>query len=695
MVSAMSKNQNTDLIVGVDTGGTFTDLFMIDLGTRRAITNKVDSTPSDPSLAFMDALVGTAESGESTRKVIHGTTHATNTIIQKEGVTVGLITTAGFRDVLEIARSNRPFDHVYDLQWRRPKPLVPRHLRIGVRERINSRGEVIEEVDQKALIDAVRFLDKQGVRAVAVCFLFSYLKDEHERKAAILIREHFPHLDVSLSSAILPEWREYERTCASVADAYIKPIMKGYFSRLEEKLKDWSYLRPLLIMKSNGGVMSTTIACDFPIQTYLSGPAAGLLAARAIAQSAGYENLITMDMGGTSFDVGLIQGGEFGYTTEAEIDAGVPIKLAMIDIRTVGAGGGSIAWVDRGGALRVGPQSAGADPGPACYGAGGTVPTITDANLYLGRLNPEFFLGGKRPLDLEKAKWVIEELAVGLNLSLVETARGILTVSVANMVQEIRSITAENGYDPREFVLVAFGGAGPLHAVAIARELEMKKVLIPRYPGLLCGAGLIIADLKFDNMRTFRCCVERDGLEQVKGYLQEMLREGQKMLKAEGYLDPPVLTSSIDMRYRGQNYEINLPIDLHRLVNDILCVSFDTEHERLYNFKNPSAMHEIVRLRTTVIGKSKERDLVMDILCPRSDNSQPEVCEPRTRGVRLIYGEFGAAREEARVYHRKDLKAGQSFPGPALVEEESSTTYMPTGASAVIDTFGNIMIDLL
>jgi N-methylhydantoinase A len=529
---------------------------------------------------------------------------------------------------------------------------------------------------------------------VAVCFLFSYLNDEHERKLASLIREHFPHLDVSLSSAILPEWREYERTCAAVADAYIKPIMKGYFSRLEEKLKDWGYFRPLLIMKSNGGVMGTAMACDFPIQTYLSGPAAGLVAARAIAQSAGYENLISMDMGGTSFDVGLIQEGEFGYTTEAEIDTGVPIKLAMIDIRTIGAGGGSIAWVDLGGALRVGPQSAGADPGPACYGAGGTVPTITDANLFLGRLNPEFFLGGKRSLDLEKARLVIEELAVGLNLSPVETARGILTVSVANMVQEIRSITAENGYDPREFVLVAFGGAGPLHAVAIARELEIKKVLIPRYPGLLCGAGLIIADLKFDNMRTFRCCVERDGIELVKGYLQEMLREGQELLKAEGHLDPPVLVSSVDMRYVGQNYEISLPIDPHRLIDDILCTSFDNEHERLYGFRNRVELHEIVRLRTTIIGSSKEREMVMNILCPRSDNSQLEVAEPRSRGVRSIYGESGDTREEACIYRRCDLGPGQAFFGPALVEEESSAILIPGGASAEIDMFGNIVINL-
>ncbi len=691
----MSENQPTDLVVGIDTGGTFTDLFMVDLVTRRLISNKVDSTPDDPSLAFMNTLTGTPESGENARKVIHGTTHATNTIIQKNGTTVGLITTAGFRDVLEIARANRPFENANDLQWRRPKPLVPRFLRVGVRERINSRGEVIERLDEGALLEAVRYLDQQGVRAVAVCFLFSFLEDEHENKTASLIQQHFPHLDVSLSSAILPEWREYERTCTVVADAYIKPIMKGYFSRLEEKLKDWGYLRTLLIMKSNGGVMSTKIACDYPIQTYLSGPAAGLVAARAIGQSAGYDNLITMDMGGTSFDVGLIQEGEFGYTTEAEIDAGVPLKLAMIDIRTVGAGGGSLAWVDSGGALRVGPQSAGADPGPACYGTGGKDSTITDANLFLGRLNPNFFLGGKRTLDPAKACLVIEELAVGLNLSPVETARGILTVSVASMAREIRSITSESGIDPREFVLIAFGGAGPLHAVAIARELGIKKVLIPRYPGLLCGAGLIIADLKFDNMRTFRCCVERDGLEQVKGYLQEMLREGQEMLKAEGYFDPPVLASSVDMRYVGQNYEINLPIDLHRLVDDVLCASFDTEHERLYNFKNPAEMHEIVRLRTTVIGQSKERDLVMDILCPRSDNSQPEVTEPRTRGVRSIYGEFGDTREEARVYHRNDLEAGQSFPGPALVEEESSTTYMPTGVSTVIDTFGNIVIDLL
>jgi N-methylhydantoinase A len=690
----MNTKSRGDLIVGIDTGGTFTDLFMVDLATQRFVTNKVDSTPSDPSLAFMNALHDTAEPGVNARKVIHGTTHATNTIIQKRGVPVGLITTAGFRDVLEIARSNRPFDHVYDLQWRRPRPLVPRYLRVGVPERTDSRGDVTEELDEEALLEAVRYLNQHEVRALAVCFLFSYLNDEHEKKAARLIREHFPQLDVSLSSAILPEWREYERTCAAVADAFIKPIMKGYFSRLEHALTEWGYQRPLLIMKSNGGVMSTKIACDYPIQTYLSGPAAGLVAARAIGHTAGYGNLITMDMGGTSFDVGLIQEGEFGYTTEAEIDAGVPIKLAMIDIRTIGAGGGSIGWVDSGGALRVGPQSAGADPGPACYGIGGAAPTVTDANLFLGRLNPAYFLGGKRNLDVDRARSVIEELASHFNLSPVDTARGILTVGVANMVEEIRAITAENGYDPREFVLAAFGGAGPLHAAAIARELEIKRVLIPRYPGLLCGAGLIIADLKFDTMRTFRCLVEREGIEQVKRYLKEMLAEGQDLLRAEGYQDPPILVSSVDMRYVGQNFEITLSMDLQHIVGDDLCASFDSEHERLYGFSNRSEMHEIVRLRTTIIGQSKEHELVMNILCPRSETHLEGAASAGASEVRLIYGESGDTPEEASIHRRSELQPGQAFSGPALVEEESSTTYIPSGAYTQIDAFGNMTIDL-
>ncbi|MCL5961181.1 MAG: hydantoinase/oxoprolinase family protein, partial [Chloroflexi bacterium] len=667
--------------VGIDIGGTFTDFISVDPSTGERHLHKVSSTPGDPSVAFMQGLEEMNLDLPNLDKCIHGSTVATNTIIQKKGATTGIITNKGFRDILEIARGIKTRETLYYLQWVKPKPLVPRYLRLEVPGRLDYAGRVIEELDEGKLIDACRFLVKHGVEAVAVCFLSSYVNPESELRAEELIKEHFPDLDVSISSKILPQWREYERTNTTVADAYVKPVMSKYFSRLEEQLADRGFQRDLLIMKSNGGAMTAQTARERPIETFLSGPAGGVVAGKAVGEQAGYNDVIIMDMGGTSFDVSLIDDGRFTTTTDGEVEPGVPIKISMIDIRTIGAGGGSIAWIDAGQALKVGPQSAGAAPGPACYGTGGTEPTVTDANLVLGRLNPDYFLGGRKVLQPDLAHQAVKKIADFYKMSLPEAAQGILDIAIWNMFQAIRTISAEKGFDPREFALVSGGGAGSLHAAAIARELSMSTIIVPAYPGVLSATGLLMADLKFDSIRSCPTLLERDGLEKPLGFFREMVEEGCKFISKEGYQGEPVAAASLDMRYEGQNWEINIPIDLTQLDTARVIEIFDREHERLYGFNLPYARHEIINLRVTTIGPVENKEVFL----PQPSEKGPFTDEPPVRDRRQVYNEATKQFEEANVYQREALRWGQRVKGLAIIEEMDSTIYLPAASVGEVD----------
>ncbi len=678
-------------IAGVDIGGTFTDMITIDLNSKKKFIKKVPSTPSDPSIAFMNSLE--IQDLSTIKRIIHGTTHATNTIITRMGATVGVITTRGFRDVIEIMRCNRPYDNVYNLQWVKNKHLVPRYLRVEVEERIDYKGDEIEPLDEDGVINATEFIVNHGVTSIAICFLFSYMNPSHEERAQELIKRKFPNIFISTSANIVPEWREYERFSTTVCDAYVKPRISQYTSNIERKLKEKSYFSDLLIMKSNGGVMSSKIACKYPISTCLSGPAAGVVGGKYFAIKAGFKNLITTDMGGTSFDVGLIHGGDYGYTTETEITEGIPIKVPMIDIRTIGAGGGSIAWIDSGGALRVGPKSAGAEPGPACYDTGGTQPTVTDANLVLGRLNPKYFLGGERILNKKLAENVISNLSKKLGINYIETANGIITKTVANMVQEIRSITTENGYDPRDFALMAAGGAGPLHGALISRELKIKNVLIPPFPGLMSAIGLLLSDLKFDSVKTYHVLFDPHEIGEISIILNEMLDENIGLLRSEGFKDKPICITSLDMRYLGQNYEINLVINKDRFEFNDVCQSFDKEHKRLYGITLPGIPREVLRLRTSVIGIIGDKFEVLDSLAVRDGMTDrgkkpSEICKEK----RLIYEDSTQEPVECLIFERNTLFSGFKLEGPAIIEELDSTIYVPSKSEMRVDDFGNIIL---
>ncbi|MFQ5425889.1 MAG: hydantoinase/oxoprolinase family protein [Gaiellales bacterium] len=669
-------------VVGVDIGGTFTDLVEVDDTTGDYRYHKLASTPDDPARAFLDGSAELTAERDPPDRLIHGSTVATNTLIQRAGARTALMTTRGHRDVLEIARGVKPYEHIFHLAWVKPEPLVPRYLRVDVTERLDAGGRVVEPLDEDEVALACEFLAEHDVEALAVCFLFAYVDDVHERRAAEIAAARLPGVPISLSSRILPQWREYERTSTTVADAFIKPVMSRYLDRLGAG--DQGSDRHLFIMKSNGGVTLAASAAETPIETYLSGPAAGVVAGRAIGLAAGCENLIVGDMGGTSFDVSLVAGGEVEVTTEAEAAPGIPLRLSMLDVRAIGAGGGSIAWIDSGGGLRVGPRSAAADPGPACYGRGGSEPTVTDANLVLGRLGVDSFLGGRFTLDEAAASSALRRrVAVPLGLDVQAAALGVIDVTVANMAREIRTITAERGIDPRDFALVAGGGAGPLHAVAIAEELGVTTVLVPPYPGLLSAIGLVLSDLKLDSIRSLPLRLERDGAAPVAAYVEELVQAGTARLRSEGYTGVPDARVSLDMRYLGQNWEIEVPVDRSRLEVGSITRSFDQEHRRLYSFDMPEHEHELINVRVSVSGRLERG---ADHLPRRSAASS------KRAGERGVFDRSTGRVEPASILDRDALAAGDIAVGPTVIEELDSTVYLPATWRARVDDLGTLVL---
>ena len=666
--------------IAIDTGGTFTDCVFVRSGELRIL--KVPSTPENPARAIEDAisqiLANSPASAGEALELTCGTTVGTNALLERAGGRVALVTTTGFEDVLEIGRQARP--HLYDFFVERPKPLVARRWRIGMKERVSAEGRVLLHPGKSELNRIVRLVRKCRADAVAVCLLFSFANSEHEREIAARLRA--AGFSVSASHEIFPEFREYERTVTTVENAYLLPVMSRYLGEIDALARSRATPRSsaksrVRVMQSSGGIISAATASREPIRTILSGPAGGVLGAQYISELAGFPRVITFDMGGTSTDVALIDGA-LRTTNESEV-AGLPVSVPMLDIHTVGAGGGSLARFDRGGALRVGPESAGADPGPICYGRG-TRPTVTDAHLVLGRIVPEGFLGGEFRLDLARAReWVTRSR--GPMKSTEEFAQGILDVIETSMEKAIRVISIECGYDPRDYTLVAFGGAGGLHACGLAAALEIPRVLIPKFPGGLSALGILRADVVKDFSRTILLPVE--SREAARGALQKefvtMERLAAKDMRREGFGQRQIrIERLVDMRYIGQAYELTVP------ANGDFVVSFHRAHGRRYGYSDAKRPVEIVNVRARAIGSTPKPAL------PRIPASGADA-SPSATGESEVY--LGGRSIKTRIYDRSRLRAGNRLRGPAIVAEYSATTVVLPGWRVRVDAHGNLVME--
>ena len=649
--------------LGVDVGGTFTDV--VTLAGSELVTAKVPSTPSDQSDGVLAGVEAAGLAAADVEAFAHGMTVATNALLERRGARVALVTTAGFRDVLEIGRQDRP--SLYDLTEDRPPALVPRELRFTVRERMGPEGE-IEPLDEDDLERAVRDVRDADVEAVAVCLIFAFLHPEHERRVGEALRDALQDTHVSLSSEVLPEFREFERFATTAADAYLAPRLSSYLGRLAERA-DGAGLPAPLVMQSSGGVVDLETASRQAAACVLSGPAGGVVGAAYVAGASGYEDVLTFDMGGTSTDVAPVIGGAVQTTTDSVV-AGVPLKLPMVDVHTVSAGGGSIAWADAGGALRVGPQSAGAEPGPAAYGTGGEEPTVTDANLFLGYLEDGATLGGEVVLQRELAEKALERLGFELGLDALQTALGIVRVANAEMTRALRVISVERGLDPREFALVAFGGAGAMHACALADELEMRTLIVPKAAGVLSALGLAISDIRRDYVEPLLSPLddlEADRLEAAFSALEE--RAGED-------LDEPELARAADLRYRGQSFE--LTVDAAQ--PDQLADRFHERHEQRYGYRMDEEPVEIVNARLTAT-------VAVD---------KPELHEDAAEGEGAVgkrRASFEGEWDEVDVHDRSQMGAGAGVTGPALVEFPEATCVVAPGWAGGIDDAGSLVLE--
>lgn len=663
--------------VGVDTGGTFTDFVFQTADGLRLF--KIASTPADPSEAIMEGLRRIADStGANLREieVVHGTTVGTNALLERRGAKTALVTTAGFEDVLAIGRQARPA--LYDLNAVRPQPLVADELRFGVRERVAASGEVLEKLDERALRSLIKKLKRARVESVAISLLFSFVHPEHEERIA----DALAALDVplSVSHKILPEYREYERTSTVTINAYLQPLMSAYLNRLKH------HAPRLRVMQSSGGSISADVAAAEPVRTILSGPAGGVVGALRAARAAGISNIITFDMGGTSTDVALCDSQGMRMTNEASV-AGLPVAVQVMDIHTVGAGGGSIAQVDVGGSLRVGPESAGADPGPACYGRG-TEPTVTDANLVLNRFGGAGLLGGEFKLDEERACAALKKLAremsaaAGRRVGMIEAARGVVRVVNTNMERALRVISVERGYDPREFALLPFGGAGGLHAVELARALRIPRVIAPKSAGALSALGALSSDVVKDFSRTVMLLALKETDMKVERAFLEMEREASAALRREGFIETRQRHErSLAVRYQGQSFEL----EVKWTRGGDIAKAFHRAHQARYGYAQEANKVEIVSLRLRSIG------VVEKLRAERARRTSQKIVTVTPREFAKVY--FSENETRAGIYARDELEPGARPRSPCIVTEYSATTLIPPGARAIVDAHGNLIIE--
>ena len=650
-------------VVGVDTGGTFTDI--ICRTEQGFVVVKLPSSPDNPSRAILEGL---GRLPLVPGQVMHGSTVATNALLERRGAVTAFVANAGFEDIIAIGRQDRL--QLYDLSSRKESCLVPQALRFGAPGRVDAEGRVREELTPEAARELAMRVAAAGADSVAVCLLFSFLKPEHELLLGEALAE--AGLSVSLSSDILAEFREYERAATTVVNAYVAPAMRAYLGDLAAGLPDGT---ALCVMQSSGGLIAADTARREPVRTVLSGPAGGVVAALAVGKAAGFDRLITFDMGGTSTDVSLLDG-SLSMATETVL-AGMPIKTPMLDIHTVGAGGGSLAAIDAGGALRVGPQSAGAVPGPACYGRGEGL-TVTDANLFLGRLAPNHFLGGAMPLFPERLPELFAVLGASAGLSAIEAAEGVVAVAESAMERAIRVISVERGHDPAEFALLSYGGAGGLHAVSLARLLGVETVVVPRHPGLFSALGMLFADVVRDFSETVMAASDKTDLIEVAGLFGTLETRARQVMAEEAPGARIVLERQLDMRYKGQSHE--LPI---RFVADPF-LAFHNRHEAIFGFKHPKAVIEVVTLRIRAKVITDKPELV------EAEHLVAAVPAEAKLGERPL---IWRGRELAAMWYDRDkLLPGNRFDGPALVAETSATTFVPPRATAHVDGFGNIII---
>jgi N-methylhydantoinase A len=679
--------------ISIDVGGTFTDVILIDESTGQFHYAKTPTTHYDLAEGVLsglqDILKIAGASMADLRYLIHGTTIGTNAIVEGKGAKVGLLTTDGFEDVLEIRRVARPKEAAFDFEVDNPPPLVPRYLRKGVKERINSKGEIVTPLDETSVRAAIDALKMEQVEAIVISFLFSFLNPVHELKAADLCRSLYPEVLVFLSSEICPEFREYERTCTTVMNGYLGPVIKRYMDNLMNRLTERYGIVRVHIMQSNGGSMTLETARDHSAHLINSGPAGGAMATAFISRLTKHEMAIGADMGGTTFDISIVDKGMPKTTTWGGVTE-YPIKLPMVDMKTIGAGGGSIAWIDQGGMLNVGPQSSGSSPGPACYGWGGTLPTVTDANVVVGRLNPSYFLGGKIPLYADAAREAILKYVAGpMGISVEEAALSIIRIVNANMAKGISGVSVQRGYDLREFILVPFGGAAANHAVDIAEELGIRKIVVPPMAGNFSAVGLAVADVQHDYVRTIAKKEKDVDPAELLAMFRLMEDEGVRQLREENVEEKNVRVEwSADMRYEGQSWELNTSVARTASLGPSelgdLIAAFHTLHKQVYSYNEPKEHVEFINLRVRAIGKNASLSLPEE-----QENPTPLSVGLKTKRP-IYFKEKGFV--QAPVYERDRFGSGSVIPGPCLIEEQISTTLIPHAWTGQVDRFKNIVI---
>ncbi len=679
--------------IGIDVGGTFTD-FLLTSEDGNSEIYKVLSTPDDPSIGLMNGLSEMAQAKNTSlenfikdvQTIVHGTTVTTNAVLTRRGAKTGLLTTKGLRDALEMRRGIR--EEQYNNRYTNVEPLVPRYLRFPVEERLDYKGDTITALQKSDVLDAVKLFKKEGVEAIAICFMNSFADDRHESVAAKIIQEKFPDTYLTVSSEFLPSIRFYDRISTTVLNSYVGPILKRYLTSLLEKLKAAGFEGVLLIMQSNGGVVSPQVAMDKAAATLLSGPAAGPVAGIEYTSVQGYDDCLTIDMGGTSFDAALIKDRTPLVTTEGEINR-LRLALPMLGIVTIGAGGGSIGWVDEGGLLRMGPQSAGSKPGPACYDLGGELPACTDADLILGYLDKDFFAGGKIPLNYDRAaKTIKEKIADPLGIDVIEAAAGMYRVINVNMASGVREVSVKRGHDPREFPLVVAGGAGPVHACMIALELEIPVMIVPKESSIFCAAGMLMSDLKHNFVRTYSTFLDRVDAKRFRSLFREMEKEAAALLRSENIPQDSIQhIYSLDMRYVKQYHEVNVEVtreELDRGDFESMAGKFHPEHNRLYGYslEEEGTPIELINLRLSSIGKTAKPKF-------REEDFDQEDSSKAFKKKRKVYLPQKKAFDEVPVYDGHKLNYGNKIKGPAIIEQVNTTTFVTPEYNVLCDQFGS------
>ena len=674
-------------VIGCDVGGTFTDLILLDEAAGEVRIAKVPTTPDNQAIGVMQAVASAGADCGELSLLVHGTTTTTNALLEKKIALCGLITTAGFRDVLELGRRTRP--NAYGLIGSF-EPLVSREYRLEVDERMDADGNVVTPLDEDGVRQAAQELADQGCESLIIHFLHAYANDSHEKRAAEIAAQVWPNEHITMGSAVLAEFREYERGVAASVNAAVQPVLAGYLDHLRKELVAGGYDRDLLVMQGNGGTVSSAIVAESAINTVMSGPASGVMAAAYTGARSGFENIVTYDMGGTSSDVGLIQGGIPATSSELQLEYGMPIHVPMVDVHSIGAGGGSIAFINDAGMLQVGPRSAGAMPGPICYGRGGTEPTITDANLVLGRLNPDALLAVENAVSMQQVRQnLVDTVGAPLDLDADQAAAAILQIGNDRMAGAIRMITLARGHDPRDFALFAFGGAGPLHATALAAELAIPKVLIPARPGITNAIGCIVADVRHDYVNTVNLPLAEVDMDQVHQILAEQIAQGRATILGEGVeVEDEILVHAAEMQFQGQSHILRIPLDSAVVTREAIQAAFEEAYFNRFSLHLPEIRAMLVTLHTAVIGRRREVALasLMDPSLRAADVAGAQ------RGSRKAW--FHDGWRETPIIARDALPIGAKFSGPAVLEQLDTTIIIEPGNEVEVDEAANLVVQV-